>query len=105
MSLSTPAWSETMDNLVEKNDLFYNKFTEQHPFSGKVTGKSQGRVKDGRKEGLWEYYYDNGQLEHKGNYKDGKKEGLWECYKKNGQLYRTRTYKDGIEISCTGEGC
>ena len=27
------------------------------------------------KDGLWESYYDNGQLESKGTYKDGEREG------------------------------
>ena len=102
MSLSTPAWSETMDDLVQKNDLFYNKFTEQHPFSGKVTGKSQGTIKDGKKEGLWVTYHNNGQLASKGEYnKNGKREGSWVHYNEDGTVddEYTGTFKNGEKIS------
>ena len=38
--LSFPNWSETltMDDLVERNGLFYEKFTDV-PFTGKANGK------------------------------------------------------------------
>ena len=40
----------------------------------------QGNYKDGREEGLWEYYGAQGQLIIKGNYKDGMQEGFWGFY-------------------------
>ena len=43
----------------------------------------------GKVDGLWEQYWDNGQLDNKGNYKDGKKDGLWEWYYPNGKRSRT----------------
>ena len=43
--------------------------------------------KEGKQEGYWEYYYDNGKLESKGKYINGKKEGYWEWYHSNGELY------------------
>ena len=66
------SWSETLtvDDLVERNDLYYKKFTDV-PFTGEITGKRQGSIKDGKKEGKWVYYYDNGQLESKREYKSG----------------------------------
>ena len=30
----------------------------------------KGNVKDGRKDGTWEYYHENGQLRGKGNWKN-----------------------------------
>tara|TARA_B100001146_G_scaffold113557_1_gene100081 strand:+ start:722 stop:874 length:153 start_codon:yes stop_codon:yes gene_type:complete len=42
---------------------------------------------------------ENGQLKHKGNYKnykEGKKEGLWEYYDEEGNLTKTEEYKDGV---------
>ena len=32
------------------------------------------------KDGLREWFHDNGQLERRGNYKNGKREGLWEYF-------------------------
>ena len=34
------------ENLVLRENLYYKKFTEV-PFTGKVTGKEQGKLKDG----------------------------------------------------------
>ena len=39
--LSSPSWSVTIGDLVERNGLYYEKFTDI-PFTGKVTGKEQG---------------------------------------------------------------
>ncbi len=85
----------TMDDLVERGGLYYQKITDV-PFDGKVTGKTeQGSFTDGKKDGSWEWYHDNGQIETQGTYKDGEKDGSWECYYDNGQLWEKGTYKDG----------
>jgi antitoxin component YwqK of YwqJK toxin-antitoxin module len=68
--------SETMDDLVYSDGLYYNKFS-QVPFSGVTTGKSQGTIKNGIREGAWITYHPNGQLKSKGNYKNGKTDGSW----------------------------
>ena len=49
----------------------------------------------GKKDGLSEIYYDNGQLRYKENYKDGKQDGLREWYHENGQSESNTNYKDG----------
>ena len=126
--LSSPSWSETltMDDLVERNDLYYKKFTNV-PFSGEISGIKSGSIKkgrkygewvsyhkngqlhekgnykDGKKDGLWEEYYKDGQFVLKGNFKDGKKDGLWEWYYENGSLQKTETWKNGERISCDGD--
>ena len=50
-------------------------------------------------DGLWEEYYDNGQLRWKGNWEDGKSEGLWEWYNEDGSIdtENTGTYKYGVK--------
>ncbi len=70
------ALGETMDDLVERDGLYYKKFTDV-PFTGNITGKTdQGTIRNGKEEGPWVYYHDNGQLWSKGTYKDGKEDGL-----------------------------
>ena len=64
--------SETMDDLVERNGLYYKKFSDT-PFTGKITGKYQGSYKNGKRDGEWVGYHYDGQLTSKGNYKNGKK--------------------------------
>jgi len=108
------------EDLVKRNGLYYKKFTER-PFTGKVTGRSQGWFRRGKKDGPWVRFYKNGQidtkanfkdselegpyivyhkngqLQEKGNYKNSKKEGPWVFYHDNGRLRRKGTYKDGKE--------
>ena len=103
------ALGETMDDLVEQDGLFYKKFNPVKrsilllirqpghnvvPFTGTVTGKSQGKIRNGKKDGPWVYYHDNGRLSYKGNYKDGNQDGPWVYYHSNGQLSYKGTYKD-----------
>ena len=90
---------ETIDakDLVERHGLYYKKFSDA-PFNGEVTGRLQGRMKNGKKYGPWNNFHENGQLNIKGTYKDGKWDGPWfRYYHKNGQLMQKGTYKDGKE--------
>ena len=79
------ALGETMDDLVITSGLYYKKFTDV-PFTGKVTGKEQGKIRNGKIEGFWKTYWDNGQLMMKEIYKDGKRNGFWEEFKKDGAV-------------------
>ena len=83
-----------MDDLVERDGLYYKKFTDV-PFTGNITGKSQGTIRNGKRDGPWVIYWDNGQLSNKGIYKDGEANGPWVWYHDNGQLRSKGTYKDG----------
>ena len=69
---SSVSWSEslTMDDLVQRNDLYYKKFTND-PFTGEISGIENGSFKNGKMDSEWLMYYENGQLDRKGNYKDG----------------------------------
>lgn len=95
LMLCSPSWSETVKNLVTRNELFYEKFSNI-PFTGTVSGNIKGNVKNGTPDGLWEWYHDNGQLNQIGTYKDGKRVGLWRWYDDQGNLSHTATYKDGV---------
>ena len=57
-----------MDDLVERNDLYYKKFTNV-PFTGMISGIQNGNFKNGKKDGEWLHYHQNGQLKMKGNLK------------------------------------
>ena len=81
----------TFDDLVERNDLYYEKFTDA-PFTGEVTGKEQGLIENGKREGAWISYRENGQLRYEGKYKNGFKDGAWFSYYKG-------KYKGALEKS------
>ena len=91
---SSLAIGETMNDLMVRDGLHYKKITDV-PFTGNVTGNYQGSFRNGKEDGPWVSYYDNGQLWFKGNYKDGKKDGPWVFYLKYGQLFYKGTFKDG----------
>ena len=102
-------FGETMDDLVERDGLYYKKssmfqriFSTVPPFTGKVNGYEKGIIKNGRREGLWVRYWgewitigEKDKLAWKGTFKDGEKEGPWVGYWANGQLSYKGTYKDG----------
>lgn len=102
------AWSETMDDLVKRNGVYYKKFSNI-PFSGTVKSivdrkwefthlflkekrLIKGKIEKGMKVGLWETYIaesehtksmgneEVGQLVESGNYKNGNKDGIWLIY-------------------------
>ena len=104
--LSSPSWSETLtiDDLLERNDLFYKKYTDV-PFTGEVSGMKNGKFKNGMKvgewltydiegqlNGEWLFYRENGQLKEKGNYKDDVRVGRNQWYYENGVLNGSRNY-------------
>ena len=68
------------DQLVEREDLWYEKFSDI-PYTGNQID-----------------YHENGQLKGKGQYVDGKPEGLFVWYGANGNLEYKYTFKDGIII-------
>ena len=86
--LSFPSWSETltMDDLVKKEDLFYKKFSIfspldfLYPFTGKISGYEAGEFYEGKKEGIWEYYNEKGQILNKLNFNEGKEDNLRETF-------------------------
>ena len=53
---------------------------------GDELGTLQSKVSyiDGKSEGLYVKYNENGQVEYKGNYKNGKQDGRWYVLKPDG---------------------
>ena len=48
------SWSKDIDwdDLVERGGLVYEKFSNK-PFTGKITGTTQHKYKDGKKDSEW----------------------------------------------------
>jgi antitoxin component YwqK of YwqJK toxin-antitoxin module len=83
-------------DLVETDGIYYKKYTDV-PFTGTVTGPEQGYLINGRWDGPWVRYNENGKLEEKVTYKNGQRRGSWVGYHRNGKLRSQKTYKDGKE--------
>jgi len=60
----------------------------------------KGTYKDGKRDGPWVSYHDNGQLFQKGSYKDGNADGPWVGYMKDGTVddNLTGTFKNGEKV-------
>ena len=82
---SSFGWSLDYKDLIERDGVHYKKFSDV-PFTGKIEGKEQGLIKNGKKEGSWIEYHTNGYLKSKGKFENGNKEGTWVKYYSNKQL-------------------
>ena len=91
---STVGWSLEYKDLVERDGIYYKKFIDG-PFTGKIEGKEQGLIKNGKKEGLWIEYHTNGYLKSKGKFENGNKEGTWVKYYSNKQLKSKGKFENG----------
>jgi len=63
-----------VDKLVERGGLHYEVNSDK-PFSGEVVS-----------------YYSNGQKEKEGTFKDGKEDGLWIYYNEDGTVKELKEY-------------
>ena len=46
-----------------------------------------GNYKNGKQEGKWKFYHENGKLRRIENYKNGAAKGKWKFYRENGKLF------------------
>ncbi len=100
--------AKTMDDLVERERLYYKKFSDV-PFTGsvKVEG-SNYRIVKGVKDGHWIDIWKNSGHREQGKYNQGLRIGSWRGYHPNGQLWYKVFYKkdgaDGIKVSYYKDG-
>ena len=83
--------------LIQQDGIYYLKDSD-NIFTGPVfniNGKSEGYIKDGKRQGTFKYYHKNGQLRIEEKYRNGKEEGSYKIYYSNGNLLKEGTYKDG----------
>ena len=90
--------------LIERDGVFYTKDTNK-PYSGLVFSlyegggkKSEGIIKDGKRDGKWTLWYENGQKNVEVTLKDGKEDGIYTTWYENGLKESEYTFKDGIEV-------
>ena len=68
--------------------------------NGNVSMKGQKNSK-GQREGIWELFYENGNIERRTPYKEGKRDGIEECFDEQGNIIKTQLWKDGKLIKET----
>ena len=81
--------------IVLNGDEVYHTFISYYDDNLQRQFKHWRTCKDGKLDGIWEAWYENGQLEYQRNYKNGKQDGLYEEWYEDGQLRYRHNYKDG----------
>jgi antitoxin component YwqK of YwqJK toxin-antitoxin module len=98
-------WKEIpSDQLVEREGIRY-EFNSQTPFTGSsVDYRDNGQgfwkqnYKDGKLNGLREFFDEDGQLNWRENYKDGKLNGLGGFFDEDGSFLMSFCYKNGETV-------
>ena len=91
-----------MESNNSKQRPMKNKLTPHIEYwdNGNVCIKGQKNSK-GQREGIWELFYENGNIERRTPYKEGKRDGIEECFDEQGNIKWRIPYKggkrDGIE--------
>lgn len=52
---------------------------------------------EGRKQGAWKFFYDNGLVSIEGRYTNDEKDGYFKSYDKNGKLLQTSKWVNGVQ--------
>ncbi|MFZ1691551.1 MAG: hypothetical protein WAT74_00010 [Flavobacteriales bacterium] len=76
-----------------KGDDLFEEAKDLHP--GGTTKSREGLLKNGKKEGLWVEWYENGQKKSEETYVDGRLSGIATIWWPNGERKREAQYFDG----------
>jgi hypothetical protein len=68
--------------------------------NGNVRIKGQNNSK-GQREGIWEFFYENGNIKARTPCKEGKEDGIEEWFDERGNIVKTRHWNDGELIKTT----
>ena len=91
-----------IDQLILIDEVYYKKSSDEI-VDGKVfqifgdMKMGLGYIKNGTKEGLWTWWFENGEKKNEGMFKDGKENGLHKWWYNNGHKSEERTYMDGVK--------
>jgi uncharacterized protein len=58
---------------------------------------------NGKKHGLWKYFFPDGSVRQEGTYKHGLENGYFKEYDKNGNLLSTSKYAEGVKLEDVAE--
>lgn len=85
--------STVAERITYIDDIKQGEWIQYHR-NGAVSLKSN--YLDGKINGRFEVWFDNGQIEFSGQYKDDTRDGLWYIYKKDGALKYKLEYVSGV---------
>jgi len=79
------------DSLVHVVYRYHNDFLIDREFINQ-------KDPSGLKQGTWKDYYENDQIRYEAHYKDGRLNGFYRTYKQDGKLISSEFYEDGQRI-------
>ncbi len=88
----TPNGKQLLEECVYKNGIFHGPMLSYHPNGAKAF---EANFMEGRQEGLFQKWSDQGILLEKKFYKNGQLEGEEEIWYLDGKPCQKATYKDG----------
>lgn len=71
-------------------------------FAADKSLKSEGSYIDGKEQGKFKYYYDNGKMKMEGDFSMGRRHKTWKFYNDDGLLRVSITYKFDEEVKIDG---
>jgi len=77
-----------MNNELTPHIEYYDEWNGNVSIKGQLNSK-------GQEEGLWEWFYPNGNIEWRISYVEGEEDGIEEWFDEQGNIIRTRHWKDG----------
>lgn len=100
--LSSNAQTKDISELEKKGNIYY---FDDAPFTGNCYGKHsngqlglKGKLADGKKEGMWTWWYSDGTKKRESNYVANSKEGLTTYWHSNGVKAKEIMYRDDKNI-------
>jgi antitoxin component YwqK of YwqJK toxin-antitoxin module len=88
-------WIKGQENSVGQRESIWEYFWE----NGNIEFITP--YKEGKKDGIEEWFYENGNIGTRIPYKEGKEDGIEEVFYDNGNITKTRLWKDGKLIETT----
>lgn len=85
----------TADHRPLSVTYFVGETENRYQFNDNYTTNAHGMVRNGMKEGLWEFFYANGQKMLEARYSDGVENGAYISYRENGVPYFRGFYING----------
>jgi antitoxin component YwqK of YwqJK toxin-antitoxin module len=82
-------WAKGQKNSSGQREGLWEWFSE----NGNI--KWRGTYKEDKMDGIEEWFYDNGKIECRIPYVDGKEDGTQNFYDEQGNITKTRHWKDG----------
>jgi hypothetical protein len=92
-SLETTTESEELTSHIAESEELTPHI--EYYDNGNVRIKGQNNSK-GQREGIWEFFYENGNIQKRSPYKEGRRDGIEEIFYENGNIECRTSYEKGI---------